>query len=103
MKRSADNELEVVAVRVKPQAEHRFRLLAEATGHNQSSFLQAAGNAHRDAIESARFWLSEGIVKLPTGMAHDDHAKPNECCKDFTRPSRDFPKPAGQLAWFPWS
>jgi hypothetical protein len=32
---------------------------------------------HRDAIESARFWLNEGIVKLPTGMAqrYQDMAK----------------------------
>lgn len=32
---------------------------------------------NRDAIESARFWLNEGIVKLPTGMAqrYQDMAK----------------------------
>jgi 3'-phosphoadenosine 5'-phosphosulfate sulfotransferase (PAPS reductase)/FAD synthetase len=32
---------------------------------------------HRDAIESARFWLNEGIVKLPAGMAqrYQDMAK----------------------------
>jgi hypothetical protein len=32
---------------------------------------------HCDAIESARFWLNEGIVKLPTGMAqrYQDMAK----------------------------
>ncbi|GJH26950.1 phosphoadenosine phosphosulfate reductase family protein [Caballeronia novacaledonica] len=32
---------------------------------------------HRDAIESARFWLNEGIVKLPTRMAqrYQDMAK----------------------------
>jgi hypothetical protein len=32
---------------------------------------------HRDAIESAHFWLNEGIVKLPTGMAqrYQDMAK----------------------------
>ncbi|MGF6931253.1 hypothetical protein OKW41_000392 [Paraburkholderia sp. UCT70] len=24
---------------------------------------------HHDAMESARFWLNEGIVKLPVGMA----------------------------------
>lgn len=32
---------------------------------------------HRDAIDSARFWLNEGIVKLPTGMAqrYQDMAK----------------------------
>jgi DNA sulfur modification protein DndC len=24
---------------------------------------------HHDAMDSARFWLNEGIVKLPTGMA----------------------------------
>jgi DNA sulfur modification protein DndC len=27
------------------------------------------GTQHRDAIDSAHFWLNEGIVKLPTGMA----------------------------------
>jgi len=32
---------------------------------------------HRDAIDSAHFWLNEGIVKLPTGMAqrYQDMAK----------------------------
>jgi hypothetical protein len=32
---------------------------------------------HRDAIESARFWLNQGIVKLPAGMAqrYQDMAK----------------------------
>jgi DNA sulfur modification protein DndC len=32
---------------------------------------------YRDAIESARFWLNEGIVKLPNGMAqrYQDIAK----------------------------
>ena len=32
---------------------------------------------HRDAIESARFWLNEGIVRLPVGMAqrYQDMAK----------------------------
>lgn len=24
---------------------------------------------HRDAIDSARYWLNEGIVRLPVGMA----------------------------------
>jgi hypothetical protein len=32
---------------------------------------------HRDAIDSAHFWLNEGIVKLPAGMAqrYQDMAK----------------------------
>lgn len=40
MKRSAENKLKVVAVRVDPQIEQRLRLLAETTGRKQSFFLQ---------------------------------------------------------------
>jgi hypothetical protein len=34
-------------------------------------------NQNREAIESARFWLNEGFVKLPVGMAqrYQDMAK----------------------------
>ncbi|MGF6301333.1 MULTISPECIES: hypothetical protein [Paraburkholderia] len=51
MKRSADNKLKVVAVRVNPQVEHRLRLLAEATGRNQSFFLQQIIERGIDAME----------------------------------------------------
>ncbi|WP_109481173.1 hypothetical protein [Paraburkholderia sp. C35] len=40
MKRSAENKLQVVAVRVDPAIERRLRLLAEVTGRRQSFFLQ---------------------------------------------------------------
>lgn len=35
MKRTAENQSKVVAVRLKPQIEQRLRLLAEATGRRQ--------------------------------------------------------------------
>ena len=40
MKRTAENQRKVVAVRVNPQIEQRLRLLAELTGRRQSFFLQ---------------------------------------------------------------
>jgi len=40
VRRTAENKLKVVAVRVDPQFEQRLRLLAEVTGRKQSFFLQ---------------------------------------------------------------
>ena len=40
MRRSAENKLRVVAVRIDPVIEQRLRVLAEATGRKQSFFLQ---------------------------------------------------------------
>lgn len=55
MKRSADNKLKVVAVRVDPQIEHRLRLLADATGRKQSFFLQQIIERGIDSMEET--WL----------------------------------------------
>lgn len=55
MKRSADNKLKVVAVRVDPQIEHRLWLLAETTGRGQSFFLQQIIERGIDAMEET--WL----------------------------------------------
>jgi hypothetical protein len=41
MKRSAENKLRVVAVRIDPVIEQRLRVLAEATGRKQSFFRSA--------------------------------------------------------------
>ncbi|WP_121311505.1 hypothetical protein [Paraburkholderia sp. BL17N1] len=66
MKRSADNKLKVVAVRVNPQVEHRLRLLAEATGRNQSFFLQQIIEGGIDAMEET--WLPPAtLAKIRRG------------------------------------
>ncbi len=56
MRRTAENKLKVVAVRVDPAIEQRLRLLAEVTGRKQSFFLQQMIEKGTDAMEDA--WLS---------------------------------------------
>ena len=53
MKRTADNRLQVVAVRVEPAIERRLRLLAEVTGRRQSFFLQQMIESGIAAMEDA--------------------------------------------------
>ncbi|NUY06119.1 hypothetical protein G5S42_43040 [Paraburkholderia sp. JPY169] len=66
MKRSADNRLKVVAVRVNPHIERRLRLLAEATGRTQSFFLQQIIEQGIDAIET--MWLPPAtLAKIRRG------------------------------------
>ncbi|XUW90536.1 hypothetical protein OH764_26680 [Burkholderia sp. M6-3] len=66
MKRSAENRLKVVAVRVDPQVEHRLRLLAEATGRKQSFFPQQLIERGIDAMEET--WLPPAtLAKIRTG------------------------------------
>ncbi|WP_454829760.1 hypothetical protein [Paraburkholderia xenovorans] len=60
MKRSADNKLKVVAVRIDPQVEHRLRLLAETAGRKQSFFLQQIIEQGIGAMEEA--WLPAATV-----------------------------------------
>ncbi|TCG01086.1 hypothetical protein BZM26_10080 [Paraburkholderia strydomiana] len=60
MKRSADNKLKVVAVRIEPQVKHRLRLLAETTGRKQSFFLQQIIEQGIGVMEEA--WLPEATV-----------------------------------------
>ena len=55
VRRSAENKLIVVAVRIDPQIEQRLRLLAETTGRKQSFFLQQMIECGIDAIEET--WL----------------------------------------------
>ena len=60
MKRTADNRLQVVAVRVEPAIERRLRLLAEVTGRRQSFFLQQMIESGIGAIEDT--WLPPDIL-----------------------------------------
>ncbi len=70
MRRTAENKLIVVAVRIDPQIEQRLRFLAEKTGRNQSFFLQQMIERGIDAIEET--WLPSEILdqvrsgRLPT-------------------------------------
>jgi RHH-type rel operon transcriptional repressor/antitoxin RelB len=60
MRRSAENKLRVVAVRIDPLIEQRLRVLAEATGHKQSFFLQRMIEEGIDAMEE--IWLSPDML-----------------------------------------
>jgi RHH-type rel operon transcriptional repressor/antitoxin RelB len=53
VKRTAENKLKVVAVRVDPAIERRLRLLAEVTGRRQSYFLQKMIEDGIAALEEA--------------------------------------------------
>jgi RHH-type rel operon transcriptional repressor/antitoxin RelB len=60
VKRTAENKLKVVAVRVDPQIEQRLRLLAEVTGRKQSFFLQQMIASGIGAIEET--WLPPDVL-----------------------------------------
>lgn len=60
MKRTAENQRKVVAVRVNPQTEQRLRLLAELTGRKQSFFLQQMIEGGIGAMEDV--WLSPDVL-----------------------------------------
>ena len=60
MKRTAENQRKVVAVRVNPQIEQRLRLLAELTGRRQSFFLQQMIERGIGAMEDT--WLPRDIL-----------------------------------------
>ncbi|MBN3758846.1 hypothetical protein G3N95_38465 [Paraburkholderia sp. Tr-20389] len=60
MKRTAENKLKVVAVRVDPAIERRLRLLADATGRRQSFFLQQLIENGMAAMEEA--WLPPAVL-----------------------------------------
>ena len=66
MRRSAENKLRVVAVRIDPGIEQRLRVLAEATGRKQSFFLQRMIEDGIDAMEE--IWLSpDTLAKVRKG------------------------------------
>ena len=61
MRRTAENKLKVVAVRVDPQFEQRLRLLAEVTGRKQSFFLQQMIENGIAAMEET--WLPPDVLE----------------------------------------
>ncbi|MDR5815869.1 MULTISPECIES: hypothetical protein [unclassified Caballeronia] len=61
MRRTAENKLKVVAVRVDPQFEQRLRLLAEVTGRKQSFFLQQMIESGIGALEDT--WLPPDVLE----------------------------------------
>jgi RHH-type rel operon transcriptional repressor/antitoxin RelB len=66
MRRSAENKLRVVAVRIDPVIEQRLRVLAEATGRKQSFFLQRMIAEGIEAMEE--IWLSpQTLAKVRKG------------------------------------
>jgi RHH-type rel operon transcriptional repressor/antitoxin RelB len=66
MRRSAENKLRVVAVRIDPVVEQRLRVLAEATGRKQSFFLQRMIEEGIEAMEE--IWLSpQMLAKVRNG------------------------------------
>ena len=66
MRRSAENKLRVVAVRIDHVIEQRLRVLAEATGRKQSFFLQRMIEEGLDAMEE--IWLSpDTLAKVRKG------------------------------------
>jgi RHH-type rel operon transcriptional repressor/antitoxin RelB len=80
VKRSAENKLRVVAVRIDPQIEQRLRLLAENTGRRQSFFLQQIIERGIGAMEEA--WLpAETIARIRSGdvpqVCHVDRSTPD--------------------------
>jgi RHH-type rel operon transcriptional repressor/antitoxin RelB len=61
VRRTAENKLKVVAVRVDPQFEQRLRLLAEVTGRKQSFFLQQMIENGIGAMEET--WLPPAVLE----------------------------------------
>jgi RHH-type rel operon transcriptional repressor/antitoxin RelB len=78
VKRTAENKLKVVAVRVDPAIERRLRLLAGATGRRQSFFLQQMIENGIAAMEEK--WLPPAVLAqvrdgtLPAPEAERDSA-----------------------------
>jgi RHH-type rel operon transcriptional repressor/antitoxin RelB len=60
VKRTANNQRKVDAVRVNPQTEQRLRLLAELTGRKQSFFLQQMIEGGIGAMEDV--WLPPDVI-----------------------------------------
>jgi RHH-type transcriptional regulator, rel operon repressor / antitoxin RelB len=80
VRRTPENKLKVVAVRVEPAIEQRLRLLAEVTGRKQSFFLQRMIEEGITAMEET--WLPADMLEqiregtLPV-IPQDDRATPD--------------------------
>jgi RHH-type transcriptional regulator, rel operon repressor / antitoxin RelB len=70
MRRSAENKLRVVAVRIDPVIEQRLRVLAGATGRKQSFFLQRMIEEGINTMED--IWLSpQTLARVRNGELPD--------------------------------
>jgi RHH-type rel operon transcriptional repressor/antitoxin RelB len=89
LRRSAENKLRVVAVRIDPVIEQRLRVLAEATGRKQSFFQQQMIEGGIEAIEEG--WLPpDSLAKVRSGALPDllnAPARPR-ICSTTARPIR---------------
>lgn len=81
MRRSADNKLKVVGVRVDPAIEQRLRILAEATGRKQSFFLQRIIEDGIGAIEET--WLSPDLLEKVRSGAFESKPSAREATPDL--------------------
>ncbi|MDR5741386.1 MULTISPECIES: hypothetical protein [unclassified Caballeronia] len=78
MRRTAENKLKVVAVRVEPAIEQRLRLLAEVTGHKQSFFLQQM--IERGIGQMEETWLPQAMLE----QVRDGSLQPRPPASDAT-------------------
>ncbi|WP_244818454.1 hypothetical protein [Caballeronia sp. Lep1P3] len=81
MRRTAENKLKVVAVRVEPAIEQRLRLLAEVTGRKQSFFLQQMIERGIGAMED--IWLPPQLLEEVRGGKLQARPLPGEGTPDL--------------------
>lgn len=81
MRRTADNKLKVVAVRVEPAIEQRLRLLAEVTGRKQSFFLQQMIEHGIGAMED--IWLPPDVLEQVRGGTLQSRPRPGDATPDL--------------------
>jgi RHH-type rel operon transcriptional repressor/antitoxin RelB len=99
MRRSAENKLRVVAVRIDPVIEQRLRVLAEATGRKQSFFLQRLTEEGIDAMEE--IWLSpDTLAKVRTVACPNCtvHTAPPRICSTWMRPAQPRSSSGGHIS-----
>jgi RHH-type transcriptional regulator, rel operon repressor / antitoxin RelB len=88
VRRTAENKLKVVAVRVDPAIEARLRVLAEVTGRKQSFFLQQMIESGIGALEET--WLSpEQVAQARSGALQP--RQPSEATNDLFSALDDEP------------
>jgi RHH-type rel operon transcriptional repressor/antitoxin RelB len=81
LRRSAENKLRVVAVRIDPVIEQRLRVLAEATGRKQSFFLQQMIEGAIEAIEER--WLPPAILEQVRSGVLPDRPEKRDVMSDL--------------------
>jgi RHH-type rel operon transcriptional repressor/antitoxin RelB len=81
VKRTAENQRKVVAVRVSPQIEQRLRLLAELTGRRQSFFLQQMIEGGIGAMEAT--WLPPDVLAQVRSGTMPLRQQPSDAISDL--------------------